>query len=205
MINIVPLISGKYVALGLFENGRYLLLDNAGKEISYNFDYPKFEGEESFTNAHKAMAFQGKIMNRPDGRRFFFACSNSELFQIFQIKNNKIGSIYDFQGEFATFVPEGDGHQKIAAGVSRDSKTKFIDAYCTQKYIYLLYSNRLIRENINKAFYANIILVYDWNGKAIKRYNLDIDVNNIAVNEDDNMIYASDNESFTSMVKFEIN
>lgn len=85
IMSMIPLPPYLYIALGHFEQGRYLLLDKEGKKISYNFEYPKLPNDEMFTNAHKAMAFQGEFMGRPDGERFFFACTNSEVFEIIEV------------------------------------------------------------------------------------------------------------------------
>ena len=69
-MRVLPIADRKYVALGGFDDGRYLLLDENGHEISCYFDYPNFEGDEHFTNYHKAFAFRGNLMRRPDGKDF---------------------------------------------------------------------------------------------------------------------------------------
>ena len=88
IMTLSPLSSNLLIATGTFTNGRYLLMDTIGRKISYNFDYPKFLNDTKFTNAHKAMAFQGKLIVRPDGKSFFFACEDSEVFEIIKIKEN---------------------------------------------------------------------------------------------------------------------
>src|SRR5690606_16423201 len=52
IMRVLPIADRKYVALGGFDDGRYLLLDENGHEISCYFDYPNFEGDEHFTNYH---------------------------------------------------------------------------------------------------------------------------------------------------------
>ncbi|SFL52127.1 TolB-like 6-blade propeller-like [Porphyromonadaceae bacterium KH3CP3RA] len=196
IMTLTPLSSDLFVATGIFEQGRFLLLDKAGKVISYNFDYPTFTNEEIFTHAHKAMAFQGKLAVRPDGKRFFFACEDSEVFEIIEItQNNNLNKIFEFHGELGNFKPEGDGRNSIAAAISRNSKKKFIDSYCTQDYIYLLYSNKVIGDNIYDAYLANTVLVFDWDGNPVKLLNLDTTVSNIAINENDRYMYAYSNDT----------
>lgn len=196
ILTLTPLSSDIFVATGIFEKGRYMLLDKSGKVISYNFDYPTFTNEEMFTNAHKAMAFQGRLAVRPDGKRFFFACEDSEVFEIIEItQNNNLYKIFEFHGEVANFKPEGDGIESVSAAIDRNSKTKFIDSYCTQDHIYLLYSNRVIGDNGYNAYLANRVFVFDWDGNPVKLLNSDIDVSNIAIDENDRYMYAYSNDT----------
>lgn len=204
IMTLTPLSSDLFIATGIFEQGRYMLLDKSGKVISYNFDYPSFSNDEIFTNAHKAMAFQGELTVRPDGKRFFSTCEDSEVFEIIELtQNNKLNKLFQFHGELGNFKPEGDGINSVSAAVSRNSKMKFIDSCCTQKYIYLLYSDRVIGDNLYNAYLANKVLVFDWDGNPVKLLNLDTDVSNIAINEDDRYMYGY-NIDMEGLVRFQL-
>jgi len=204
IMTLTPLSSDLFVATGIFEQGRYLLLDKEGKVISYNFDYPSFTNEEMFTNAHKAMAFQGKLAVRPDGKRFFFACEDSEIFEIIEItQNNNLNKIFEFYGELANFKPEGDGMESVSAAIDRNSKIKFIDSYGTRDYIYLLYANKVIGDNIYDAYLANTVLVFDWEGNPVKLLKLNTNVSNIAINENDTYMYAYSNDT-EQLIRFKL-
>lgn len=196
IMTLTPLSSDLFIATGIFEQGRYMLLDKSGKVISYNFDYPTLSNDEIFTNAHKAMSFQGELAVRPDGKRFFSVCEDSEVFEIIEItQNNTLNKLFEFHGELGNFKPDGDGINSISAAVSRNSKMKFIDSYCTQEYIYLLYSNRVIGDNLYKAYLANTVLIFDWNGNTIKLLNLDTDVSKIAIDGNNRYMYAYSNDT----------
>jgi len=139
---------------------------------------------------------------RPDGKRFFFTCEDSEVFEIIEItQNNKLNKVFEFHGELGNFKPEGDGINSISAAIDRNSKTKFIDSYCTQDYIYLLYSNKVIGNNTYNAYLAKTVLVFDWDGNPVKLLNLDMDVSNIAIHENDRYMYAYSNDT-EQLVKF---
>lgn len=203
---IQPLSNNRYIAVGLIEEGRYALINSLGDEISYHFDYPAFKGDEKFSNFHKAMAFQGRLLSRPDGNRFVFTATTSELLEILKInKDNSIVKVYDFKGVFADFIPEGDGKNTISAAIKRTSKVCFINSCCTNRYIYILYSGRIIENNFLNAFKGNIVYVIDWNGNPVARYNLDIDVKCIAVSADDKTLYAIAEQDDTNLVKFKLN
>ena len=206
VMQVLPLDYNTYIALGMFEKGRYLLLNEQGEDISFFYDYPTFENDESFTNYHKAMAFQGSFISRPDGKRFFFAANSSEVLEILEIvSKSEITKIFEYHGKTAGFVPEGDGVKMVSTAIKRESQMAFVNAACTQEYIYLLYSGRIIQDNIHKAFQGNTVFVFDWNGKPIKKYNLDIDTNCITVSEDDRVLYAiAELEDDTHLIKFKL-
>lgn len=204
IMTLTPLSSNLFIATGIFERGRYLLLDKTAKVISYNFDYPTLPNEGTFTHAHKAMAFQGDLGVRPDGERFFSACEDNEVFEIIEITSqNELNMIFKFHGELGDYKSDGDGINSISAAISKFSKTKFIDSYCTQNYIYLLYSNRAIENKINNPYLADRVLVFDWDGKPVKILNLDAEVNSIAVDEIDQYLYAYC-EDIEQIIRFDL-
>lgn len=204
ILTLTPISPDLFVATGAFEEGRYLLLNKSGEVLSYNFDYPRFDNEDHFTNAHKAMAFQGSISVRPDGERFFFVCRKSEVFEIIEVtQDDKLTKKFEFHGEMGDYKAEGDGVNSISAAISRYSKLKFIDSYATQQYIYLLYSDRVIDGGVENPYSANRVFVFDWNGKPVKLFNLDVDVNCIAINESDDNMYAYSNDT-EQLLKFDL-
>lgn len=204
IMEITPIDFDKFVALGGFKEGRYLLLDKDGGKISYNFDYPTFDGDKDTSPMHKFMAFQGHLVSRPDGKSFFFAGSSSELFEIIEIRENDVmNKVFDFQGELAQFVLEGDGIKISSAAIKKESKMFFIDANCTQNYIYLLISDKIIGDDFYNAIRSNKILVFDWNGNPVTSLSLDIEVNSIAVDSSDKVLYAYD-QGNEQLVKFNL-
>ena len=64
----------------------------------------------------------------------------------------------------------------------------FIRGTASNKYIYLLYSGKPIKEN--DFIKSKYIFIFDWDGKAIKILELDKEVYSICVDEEDHEIYA---------------
>jgi len=204
-LGLIPMAYDYYVGIGLIESGRYAVIDKNGKNVSINFDYPKDEMKQG-NNFQKALAYQGGLIPNSDKTKFFFYCISSEILEIMQLqKNGTLTKIRDIHFDYATYRPEGDGKNTIAATIMKESKAAFISATATSNYIYLLYSGRTIGVDINLAFKSNTILVFDWEGNPIKRYNLDIDITTFTVSEDDKTIYAISNTSVdTDLIKFKM-
>lgn len=205
IMNILPVAYNQYIVMGGFDEGRYLVLDKNGGDVSYSFGYPKFEGDNQLTGLHKFLAFQGDIMRRPDGKRFYFAGRTSEIFDIIEVnKNGKLDKIFSFEGQLAEFVVDGDGVNTGGVATKKESKLFYIDTNCTDNYIYLLFSNKAVVDGLYEAFQSNTVFVFDWKGKPITSYKLDIPVNCIAVDSTDKVLYGYNQEE-EKMVKFKLN
>ena len=93
-----------------------------------------------------------------------------------------------------TAIP--DGEQKIG----------FVAASVSKKYIYELYSGKLLdKNNFTDAFLTNKVYVFDWKGNPVKKYQLDKEVRSIAVDESNNTLYGTVyNNGIPSLVKFNL-
>lgn len=205
IMGLIPMANDYYIGIGFFEKGRYAVIDKNGKKISYNFDYPKDDSQPG-TNAQKAMAFQGGLISNPNRTKLFFYGITSEMLEIMKLeKNGVLSKIKDIHYDLAKYKPLGDGKKSVSSAIMKESKVAFISASATEKYIYLLYSGRTLKSSFDLAFKSNTILVFDWEGRSVIKYDLNIDVNYIAVSKDDKTVYAIANTSTdTEIVKFNL-
>ncbi|MDI9312514.1 MAG: BF3164 family lipoprotein [Limnohabitans sp.] len=76
--------------------------------------------------------------------------------------------------------------------ISTDNSTKraYINGYCTNKFIYLLYTDKY--EMQPKSDQGNKIYVFDWSGKPVAQLNFNNNISSFAVTENDEDIYAFD-------------
>ncbi len=203
IFNVLPTYSGTYITLGLFEKGRYLLLDAEGKELSYYFDYPKINNGAEFSNKNKAMAFQGILKSRPDNKRFVFATRYSEIIEITELtKKNELKKVFEWHGDLGKFVTDDSKKNSFSAAITQDTKATFRDVNVTSEYIYLLYSGHSFSEGSNSVTKCKSIYVIDWDGNPILKFNLDVNVTCIAVSEDNKTMYAIVEGDDTQLVKF---
>lgn len=205
VIAVIPISSQRYIALGAFEEGRYLLLDENGKKLSFNFDYPSTKDRAELpTPMHKFLAFQGTLMRKPSGSSFFFVCNDSEVFEIIEVDDeDKLEKVFSYHGEIKHYVPGGDGYNKVSVATKRESKKFFVDVTCSDNYIYVLYSNKVIGDDSVIANRSNNVLVFNWKGNPITSLLLDIEVDHIAIDENDSYLYAYSKKT-EQLVKFEL-
>ncbi|KAA4557561.1 hypothetical protein F3B51_26380 [Bacteroides ovatus] len=72
------------------------------------------------------------------------------------------------------------------------------------KYVYGLYSGKNFKENGLETLAGTIIYVFDWNGEAIKKYELNVPVTLISVDNKDEMLYAFSNMPDPELIRFKI-
>ena len=194
-----------YIATGIFDKGMFLVKDNKDS-VHYVHQYPK-DNIDDKESASKAMAYQGKLLSNKNIDRVMFCSSRFSYFEIFQFDGQIVSSIKkSYIGEFDYSISPTPG--MTFAAVAKDNREGYVDAYVTPKNIYLLYSGRSEAdagiETNEQASLSNQILVYDWDGNAVMRYETDVDLHSICVNKAESIIYAISFNPDPEIVSFEL-
>lgn len=186
-------LNNYHFSTGIFEDGMFgMWKDN--DFITYTVDYPK-DKVENKNEASKGLAYQGKLLTNDKLNRLLFCSSLFSYFELFEInqENNAINSINkSYIGKY-NYVPSQD-ENVIFARPDKGNKEGYIDAIATNNRIYLLYSGRSIEDpgisSREETRLANQILVYDWDGRPITKYETDVDLKNICINDAGNTIFG---------------
>ncbi|MEN6455651.1 MAG: BF3164 family lipoprotein, partial [Prolixibacteraceae bacterium] len=97
---------------------------------------------------------------------------------------------------------------RISALPARDERNGFITAAVTEKFVYALYSGKVMDrrtlESLSDAFLSKYVYVFDWQGRLVKRYQLDQEVRSIAVNANDEALYAASYEGEPHLVVYKL-
>lgn len=189
--SIQLLQENKILKSGLFNVKEYLQiaqLENATVEKTIGvFKKPS---EKHTLNIWKA-AYEGFLFLKNDERKAVIACRYTDRIEIFDLELNTMKKIIGpLKFDPVFFSKNENSHDNFI--MSRTEKTTFgyLGGSVTNKYIYLLFSGKLQKEeNFNLS---NEIFVFDWEGNPIKKLLLDRVVSHIAVSDDDKIIYASD-------------
>lgn len=198
VMDIVPLDTDKYVAVGRFEKGMYALLDSKGEIKSYNYDYPN--DNVNIENSMKGFIYQGEFVSNPDNTKFAFYTYQTEMIEFFKIDDQ---GGFDKQKEYHFKYPKYSQEPMMPMPMIEDGSICFLKGCATEKFIYLLYSGKKMSES--KSFInSQTILVFNWKGKPVKHYNLDIEVSTIAVDEKDKVLYATTNNPEGTLVSFKL-
>ena len=168
---------------GFFKKGQYLLYDLNSKTFNNFLDYPPDEKLKGVTNEIKGRAFQGQISVRPNGGKF--ANATRGVFEICEIKNADIKRIF----RKTYFSPECKIiHNNVA--FSSASPYGFHSITSTDSYIFLIYSERSMKEYGDEYYAGNNLLVFDWDGNPVVNFILDRYLKNFALDVSQMKIYG---------------
>jgi len=199
---IVPLSDSLFVVNGETDGAMFALIDKEETVLSVSDEYPyKDEEERKIPVRFRAMAYQGILRVNVNGC-FAYAVSGAKQLHMYKVENNvikKVGEVIDDYGHYKPEMGLGDGY-----AAARDSRypEAYVDLAITDDCLYALYSGRSFKEYKMRIFECETIYVYDWAGKLLKTYQLDVPITRFCLDEDGDKLYAIANIPEPTIVSF---
>lgn len=176
---------------GTFTDGRFALADTSGELINTFLSYP-FEDEfDGISTRDLGMAYQSNFSFHPTMPLVTvvnFTAGNLDILRVENDSIEEVSQVYTHQPKFENQSSE----TQISVMFDADNIMGYWDNDVTEEYIYALYSGRE-RSDPNQST-GNKLLVFDWEGNPIKQLNLDIEVSGIAVDQNNETLYAVAND-----------
>ena len=196
-----------FVGIGHFDH-RYAVSDARQKIVQEIHDYPFLQHLNSKASLREiAMASQGKICARPQGRRLVLATYRAANLEIGEVSNTSIAKIKNIYTSPPLFEGSEQGNS-VSVNYAEDGKFGYQDITVTEKYIYALYSGKTIKAYGYRGIYqGNTVLVFDWDGNPVTIVKLDREISALAVNRDNSTMFgfSSDKEFKPVIVKIRLN
>lgn len=176
------------VNFGMYEGGRFCLLDFQGNVLSYAGDYPQEDPNAEYPSWVMFSAYQGQMLRQPHGNRFAISTYNAELLEIYECDylDKSIKRTFIRCNNYP-FIKTVSSNGLPAYVDSENTIFGYCDMYVTDKYIYALYSGQK-NDKASTTIMGNTIQVFDWEGNAICLYQLDQYASSITGNDD--VLYA---------------
>ena len=153
-----------------FEFGDSILLDNYSQELI-------------------SRILQGFCFGNVKLKRLAWASFYGEIFEIYDYHDlDYVKTISSTQGVLP--IVSIEQNQPV---FSIDSKFGIVSIAATDKYIYMLYNENMLKDYAIKkqdVLLCNKILVYDWEGKPVKIINVDKLIRSISYNKKHSVIYC---------------
>lgn len=132
---------------------------------------------------------QGLCVANKNLKRFLWTSMYGDVFEIYDYKDiSKIQTVVNVKGILPIITVSNN--QPV---FSIDSKLGIVSLTATNKYIYMLYNEHLIKDFANQKediLLCNKILVYDWNGIPQKILNIDKEIRSISYNNKYKMLHC---------------
>lgn len=182
---VFPIDGNQFVASGIYEDCRLVTLDERGRfKKGYGKCPSRDLREESVPGTVRSEVYQGRMAVSPSGKRLAHALLRADIISFYDVKSDgDLSLITENTGSYPEYSYE-TGAMKLSAPVYN------INISATERYVYVLYSGRNLKDLKDRAFLGNHIDVYDWEGRKVKEIGLDVDIQMMCVTEDDRTIYA---------------
>jgi hypothetical protein len=180
-------------------NHRFQIFDSKGNTVDTCLHYQKPEIYQNMPDHTYSTGHPGWYSVHPDNNKFVFASCFGCRFQIFDFVNNTIQPKVDLFF-WDPVLKEKDG----VCILDRQSKIGFQNIDSNQQFIYTLYSGKTKADYLDEltAFH---LLVFDWNGKPVKRYLLDTPLSSFCMNEAGTKLYGVAFMPETTIVQYDLN
>jgi len=175
--------SDTFVAMGALKN-RLCFYDSKGDTMQ-TAGYIPGKKENSVSNFTHLQAYQGALNTNYHAKKIAICSFAGDLLEVYDYNGNILKTVHGPD----LFVPEYETVQNHARVTSL--MCGYFDLCSTSKYIFCNYSGE--RRNDKKDWTVALgknILIFDWEGKPIKRVKTDIRLGYIDVSEERNTIYA---------------
>jgi hypothetical protein len=134
------------------------------------------------------MAYLGHLQYNYSNNKMVYASWDCEMFEIYQLNKFNLSLEKGYYTSLPAYTP------KETAGGARyllpHENNHTLSLTSSDKLIYQLLCNKGKDVKLLESIKSNLILVFDWDGKPIKKFILDCEVKAIEISPDEKRIYA---------------
>lgn len=185
-----PIGNSRFVASGVFEDCRFLILDKEGKQLAKCGSFPDFlDGEDAIPNSAKAMFHQSAFGYHPSLKRL--ACATSNVLEFWDessdtLKLHKRLLLAPYHYVFES-TPDGvwanNDNPEAAIG------TRGIAV--SGEYVYVLYNPNTHKMHDENAETENSeIWMFDWEGNPVRKILTDTHIECFCIDEEKDVFYC---------------
>jgi hypothetical protein len=178
----------QYVGLSTNE-GLLILTDSTGKEYTTFFEYPcRDKNEQAIENHTRAMAYQGIFAANPQKTRCVYASLNGEIIHFYDIQKDNISLIHKIENIYPSYK-----HENNAVVTNVKNSVGYISLSATDQFVYALYCGKTLEELRGAdgfSLESTQMRVFDWTGKMVETFTLDVPCRYISVSNDDKTLWA---------------
>lgn len=184
--------------IGLFKEGRIYSFDKRTGKVIVSMDYPLNEDIERLDYIHKGALFTGTLMA---GNEKTLVLSCFGLIDFYDVlPDGNLVLKRDYHYSFPKFQTKEVG--KVIT-FNRDDIYGISDMNADERFVYLLYSGKNLKEKGEDTFNCSHLLVYDWDGNPVMHCELPKSLYNFSIARD--VLYGISRESTPKVYVYSLN
>lgn len=202
--DVAPVADSLFIVSGETDGAMFALMNKSGELLSVSDEYPYENGDEKkIPVKFRAMAYQGTLRVCSNGY-FAYATTTAKQIHLYKVKDKMIKKVGEIVDGYGHYRPNTKREGAYGVAYLSNSSICYMDLAVTDKYVYALYSGRSFKKYKMAAYEGETIYVYDWTGKLVKTYQLDIAISQFCVDEDENRLFATANIPEPTIVRFDL-
>jgi hypothetical protein len=193
-----------FVGIQSNSSERFLVFNINNNEVYPQGKDPEDKNQQNNTIKKRLSdAYQGDLKYNYSNNKMVFASMNSEMFEIYKLNNLNL----TLEKSYYTSLPSyslketSDGAQYVSMQITGGHT---LSLAISNQLIYMLLSKKGQEVSFYEMFKSNLILVFDWDGKPVKKFLLDCEVNEIEISTDEKRIYAIRDNPDPEVIYFDI-
>lgn len=151
----------------------------------YYLDFPDVKNQTLNSN-QKFSLFQGDITMNRDKTKLVYSSARCDLIKIISVEKSELKEIITDN----TYVPKYRKMEGDYYSILPENPNGYISVTESKDYIFALFSGRSEMEYSDRHYFGNIIHVFDWNGKIVKKIKLNKDAWQIHIDRKSNKLYT---------------
>ena len=207
--NILQINESFFLALGNMDGKRFTLIDIISSNKTGIGEFPQ-QDDNDIIPILKNQAYNGCIRYNKRQNKVAYISYNSEMFEIFDVNDSNLNLKYGNYTTIPKFTFQSGG-QSPGISIEKFSNGNGCNVALSvsDDKIFILYQQfekEIDDSDIGKytSRDANKVLVFTWDGKPIKMYELDCMVEEIEYNENRNQLFAVKSEPEPEIVCFDL-
>ncbi len=190
--NILQLSDSTFLTLGNSHEKRFSFLNISANSIQDMGDYPSQDTKQGIIPMLRNKAYNGMIRLNSQLNKVVYMSRHSEMFEIYNVDGKGI----QFESGNYTTIPEYQQTNEGGPSISIDEYTnrigKNMALSVSTERIFILYQRYPEANSVKSSLsnVADIVLTFDWDGKPLQMYKLNIGVENICFDKQNNRLYA---------------
>ena len=192
--SVIQLDTFSFFAVGGDGNKLFTLFNTKNNEVKEIGNFPSEDTNSHISPVLRKLAYNGRIRYNSSLKKLVYVSIASEMFEIYNFDGADVKLA---KGNYSTIpqyreIIRGDGARTVATSLLNGKGNNY-GITVSDENIFILYQDHkragIVSEtDTNKP--ADMVLVFDWNGKPIKIYELDCFVYGISYDKATNRLWA---------------
>jgi hypothetical protein len=199
-IAVAKIDSAQFVGYGFFEKPFTQISVN--QTINNIGSFPFRDELKNNSSQTLVMAYQSRFYKNPKKPLMLSSSSFSFNMDFLRIDSNEKLVVYKSLRFWPTEFEDESSGGSVSAAIRKENRFGNLSTTVSGEFIYVLYQEKPWEYEFPQK--SNRILVYDWEGNAVKILNLDKELNYIAVHEDDQYLIGYVDDGKANLYRFDL-